>query len=219
MIIICFVPIFLMVFYGFLMKRMKVIERKMVENPNLKKYRKEEIRKIADDESLLLRDGKYYGYNPRKQEILILNKEFYSLYDMFAIYHEIGHYHDDLKNKRILKNMLVTGVNRILVIPMFFIFTVLCWIQKGNVGIHYAYSGMIILVVLLGIHRLYFIIRYEASASKDAISKLSCTIDALSLHMTKKLACYAVLSQMLFVIICMIAGGVMVDSVLFASMN
>lgn len=213
MIIICFVPIFLMVFYGFLMKRMKVIERKMVENPNLKKYRKEEIRKIADDESLLLRDGKFYGYNPRKQEILILDKEFYSLYDIFAIYHEIGHYHDDLKNKRILKNMLVTGANRILVIPMFIIFTVLCWIQKENVGIHYIYFGMTLLVALLGIHRLYFIIRYEASASKDAISKMSCTTDALSLRMVKELAYDARLSQMLFVIVCMIAGGIMVDSV------
>lgn len=215
MIIVCFVQIFLMGMYGLLSKKMKIIEK----DENCKKCRNEEIREIVEEENISISDGKFYGYNPRKQEIMILDKEFYGLYDMFAIYHEIGHYHDDMKNKRILKNMIFTGVNRILVIPIFFVLTILCWAKKDNMSIHYAFFGVASVAAILGMHRLYFIIRYEVSASKAAISKLACTVDMLSLNRTKKLACYAMLSQALLVLVCMITEGIMIESVFFISAN
>lgn len=213
MIIVCIVQISLMILYAFLMWAMKTIERKIVQSPCLKKYSKAEIEKIAADERLMLRYGKCYGYNPRKQEILVLEKKFYNAYDMFSIYHEIGHYHDDLKNKRILKNMLVTGVNRLFIIPISLVLTVLCWFQKESMTIHYICFAIIALAMLLGVHRLYFIIRYETSASKSAMQELSCMLNAVSWNLIKRVAYYAKVSQILFVVICIIAGGVMLDGV------
>lgn len=84
----------------------------------LSKFKNRNIQKDINDIKVKYKPlyGKVYAYNPRKNKIIIVDKEEYNLYDYFAIYHEIGHYKDNQKNK-ITYWMNVIAVYRLILIP------------------------------------------------------------------------------------------------------
>lgn len=215
MIIICIIEISLVFLYSKIMFKMKKIQEKVEKTYRI--YSKAEICNIISSKSLSIRYGNYYAYNPRKNEVLIKEKNSYNLWDIFAIYHEIGHYHDNLKNKIILKHMSVTCLNRLVIIPIFIFITVLRFFCKDE-GLLFIYLGTVFLCSALIIHRFYFIIKYETSASKDAVINLSNFDGEVDLHDIKRAAYYAVISQGLFVLICMIQGGIMIDSTFYIAL-
>lgn len=158
------------------------------------------LQEIENDyEYLNFESANYYGYNPKKITILYIKKEEYSSYDTFAIYHELGHYIDDLKSRRILFNMSVTCINRLLVIPMYFVISILA---LPGTQLFVKISHIIFLLeILLFIHRMYFIGKYENSASKYAIMRLSGKLDEIVLKYIKKISCLSIVSQFILGVI------------------
>lgn len=218
MIFICVIEIGLMLLYGCITYKMKKIRNKLEKiHP---KYNKEEFRyrtkKIVNKEDFLtIRYGKAYAYNPRKKEILFAEKEKYSLYDIFAIYHELGHYHDDLKSNIVLKHMSVTCVNRLVLIPIFITLTLVCLFMDENERFMYVYLIIAVLCISLGLHRIYFICKYEVSASRDALINMSKSYDMLDLDAIKNIAYNAALSQGVFVLVYIIFELVIVNAAFY----
>lgn len=218
MILICVIEMGLMLLYGCITYKMKKTRNKL-ENIH-PQYNKEEfqqwVKEIVNKENFLTtRYGKTYAYNPRKKEILFTEKEKYSLYDIFAIYHELGHYHDDLKSNIVLKHMSITCINRLVLIPIFIILTLVCWFMDENERFMYVYLMIAVLCIFLGLHRLYFICKYEVSASRDAFINMSKSYDMLDLDAIKNIAYNAVLSQGVFVLVYIIFGLVIVDAAFY----
>ncbi|RDY27811.1 hypothetical protein [Lachnotalea glycerini] len=155
------------------------------------------LKEIANDNKYLnFERAKYYGYDPRKITIFYIKKEEYSAYDTFAIYHELGHYLDDLKSKRILFNMSVTCINRLLAIPIYFGISILA-LAGTQLFVKISYI-IFLLEILLFLHRMYFIVKYEKSASKYAIMRLSDYLDEISLKYIRRVSCLSIVSQIIF---------------------
>ena len=207
--IFCIIEILLMFLYGCIAYKMKKADKVLEKNHPDISWAKlcQWMNSLTEKETALtIRPGKLYGYNPRKKELLFIEKDRYSLYDVFGIYHELGHYHDDLKSNVILKHMSITGVNRLVLIPLFIILTVVCWFINEDSAFIHVYLVLSVLCILLGLHRLYFICKYEASASRDAVRNMSEFCEEPDIKEIRRAAFYAMISQLVFVLVILIFG-------------
>lgn len=218
MILICIIEIGLMFFYGCIAYKMKTTRNKL-EKSHME-YDKEELcqllKKIIGKENFLtIRYGKFYAYNPRKKEILITEKEKYSLYDIFAIYHELGHYHDDLNGNIVLKHMSITCVNRLVLIPLFITLTLVGCFVNENKNFICIYLIIAVLCIFSGLHRIYFICKYEMSASRDALTNMYKLHNISDLYAIKNIAYSAALLQGIFVLVFVLFAFVIINATFY----
>lgn len=135
---------------------------------------KEEWDRIILDTEMIIANvrfekGGIYGYNSFKKIIKYEDKEEYTCFDIFALYHEVGHGLDDVLNK-IFYHMRLIMINRLIVIPIYFIIVITEMVCNQYFII--TKTIVIFIILLLTIERLYFIIKYEKSASYYALEKL-----------------------------------------------
>lgn len=114
--------------------------------------------------------GKFYAYNALNKEIRYEEKEVYSYYDFFCLNHEIGHLQDDNSN-RIFIFSIMKGIERMVVLPLYILSIVLTILYGSVLRVIVLIIGIVLLI--FAIFQLYFICKYEKSASVYALSMIN----------------------------------------------
>lgn len=115
--------------------------------------------------------GKYYAYNPYTKQILYEDKDGYSEYDLLGMFHEMGHYNDDKVSGKIYRHMKITAINRLFLVPLHLIMLLgHIFNMRHTISFH---SLLIVVNFICFIDRIYYICKYEKSASDFAIKVMN----------------------------------------------
>lgn len=184
----------------YVLKTVKINKiRNVLEEANViskQQFLKEILRNSLGETVCKYTKGKYYAYSPLYKTIIYIDKEKYSLYDVFGLCHEIGHCIDDLQGNRVLKNMILTAVNRVLFVPLVFLSTCLATV-RGELFDSFR-RLFLDLNVLCFLHRICYICVYEISASKYALKQLNCKCTEYEMKYLKELGKVTMQSQIMF---------------------
>ncbi len=178
----------------------------------IKKYKNEldEIVKFDDNEFLLYFDdldmnkvsiikGKFYAYNPIRNQIIFEDKKEYSYYDVFGMSHEIGHYIDN-KNKKVLRSMIPILIYRCVLVPTYGV-TVLGSFFDLNY-IRCVRESILYILIFFSIFKMFYIFKYEVSASKYAVERIGSNCDCIiKIKIISKLC---VVQQFVFTLQCIL---------------
>lgn len=149
--------------------------------------------KKNDMPSVSFKPGKFYAYDALNKVIRYEEKEMYSCYDFFALSHEIGHLQDD-KSNRILCFAIMKVMERLFFLPLYILLCVL----KIKYGFILSVGIVGIMFLLLALFHLYFIHKYEKSASDYALDIVE---EFDELYLCKKFAKLCIKQQFLIEII------------------
>lgn len=155
--------------YFFLSRCSKKIECRMIKNMSIEETQmSREVTEISQIYGMKLAYGKYYAYNPRKKEIILVKKEEYSNYDRFAFFHEFGHFLDDESNNKILHFRIIIAINRLIIFPIYTFLTINRLINNSN-NLMIVFTIFFAITLMIALFHLIFILIYEVSASKKAL--------------------------------------------------
>ena len=139
------------------------------------KINKEDIIQIVYKTGAVRKDvkfqkGKFYAYNALNKEIRYEEKEIYSNYDLFCLNHEIGHLQDDNSN-RIFFFSIMKGIERMVFLPLYILSIALTFLYSSVFQVIVLIIGIVLLI--FAFFQLYFICKYEKSASVYALSAIN----------------------------------------------
>lgn len=169
-ILICIIMIITAIYAEFVIYKMSVLKQKLIG----KKTDAKCIDSIICNTKQKVQNadfnyGDYYAYNPLKKEIKYQKKVQYSFYDLWGMNHEIGHLYDD-GNNIILRYTIVKAIEKMLLLPIFVMICVF------NILYKFFFANIIVIVgimiLILAFIHLYFIYKYEKSASNYAFLEM-----------------------------------------------
>ncbi len=151
---------------------------------------------VGGEKNLSIEVGKRFCYVPFKKIIMYIDKNEYDLTDVFAVFHEYGHFKDDVKDENFSDDFRLWGANRLFAIPAYFFSSLILFSFPGSV-VTDINNLIFFIVMVLALHRIFTLIRYETSASRYAVDSMTNCLTPEEKNLIEKVAYSAKWAQVL----------------------